>query len=129
MSGMKNEECRMKNIIEEKSFEFAVSIVKKMRDVRQKHREYDLTGQLVRSATSIGANVAEAQKGYSKKEFTAKMSISLKEANEACYWLRLMTSTGYLEAGEGMELQKQADEVVRILSSIVKSSKESKEYS
>ena len=115
----------MNNVIEEKSFQFAVDAVKTAKKVRSEHKEYDLTGQFVRSGTSIGANVNEAQKAQSRKEFIAKMSIASKEANETRYWIRLMKATGYLEEETGNRLQEQASELIRLLTRIVKSTQES----
>ena len=112
------------SVSEEKSFAFAVKVVEAAKGVRAKHKEYDITGQFVRSGTSIGANVSEAQKAQTKKDFIAKMSIASKEANEVCYWIRLMTETGYLDESKSKELISMAEEIVRILTSIVKTSQE-----
>ena len=112
------------SVSEEKSFAFAVKVVETMKEVQLKHKEHDLTRQLLRSGTSIGANVSEAQKAQSKKDFISKMSIASKEANEACYWIRLMTATGYLDETISVELIALANELVRILTSIVKTSQE-----
>ena len=81
------------NIIEIKSFNFAIRIVKLYRLLTEEKKEFILSKQLLRSGTSIGANVAEAQKGQSKPDFNAKMNIALKEANETDYWLRLLHET------------------------------------
>ena len=112
------------SVSEEKSFAFAIKVVESAKEVRAKHREYDITSQFVRSGTSVGANVSEAQKAQTKKEFIAKMSIASKEANEVCYWIRLMTETGYLDGTKSKELISLAEELVRILTSIVKTSQE-----
>ena len=114
----------MESVTESKRFEFAVEVVKTAKEVRAKHREYDLTKQLMRSGTSIGANVSEAQKSQSRKEFIAKMSIASKEANETRYWIRLMTATGYLEEETGSKLEEQAEELIKLLTRIVKSTQE-----
>src|SRR5215469_16305600 len=99
---------------EEKSFSFAVKIVKAMRDVQMNHREYDLTRQLVRSGTSIGANVSEAQKAQSTKDFISKLSIASKEAEESRYWIRLLIATEYLKEAVGKELLSNIDELIRL---------------
>ena len=112
------------NVSEEKSFEFAVKVIETAKEMRSKHNEYELTSQFVRSGTSIGANVSEAVKAQSRRDFIAKMSIASKEANEVRYWIRLMKRTGYISEGQGDELLASADELVRILTSIVKSSQE-----
>ena len=111
-------------MVEEKSFQFAVDVVKAAKKVRSEHKEYDLTGQFVRSGTSIGANVSEAQKAQSKKDFITKMSIASKEANETRYWIRLMTATGYLDDATSQSLHSQADGLIKLLTRIVKSSQE-----
>ena len=81
----------MENVIIEKSFKFGVEIVRLAKKFRGNDCEYKLASQLLRSGTSIGANVSEAQYGQRDKDFASKMHIALKEANEAQYWLRLLT--------------------------------------
>jgi len=81
-----------------------------------------LASQLIRSGTSIGANIEEAQAGQSKADFIAKMSISRKEARETLYWLRLLKAADIVEASKFDDITKEADELVRILTSIVKTS-------
>ena len=107
-------------ITEEKSFAFAVRIVKAAKEVQEQHKEYDLTRQLIRSGTSIGANVSEAQKAQSRKDFIAKLSIASKEAEETRYWVRLLIATEYLGASAGREILKDVDELIRLLTSSVK---------
>ena len=120
---IENGELRMENVIEAKSFAFAVKIVELTRRMENK-REYALTNQLLRSGTSIGANVSEAQQAQSKKDFISKMSIALKEANETKYWLRLMREVENLSETESKEFLNMIDELMRILIAILKSSKE-----
>ena len=86
----------MNNIIVDKSFSFAVRIVNVYKHLTQLQKEYVMSKQLLRCGTSIGANIAEAQRGQSKADFRAKMSIALKEANETDYWIRLLYKTEYL---------------------------------
>ena len=105
---------------EEKSFAFAVKTVKTMKEVQKQQHEYDLTRQLIRSGTSIGANVCEAQKAQSPKDFISKLSIASKEAEESRYWIRLLIATEYLEEAVGNELLRDADELIRLLTSSVK---------
>ena len=112
------------SVAEEKSFMFAVKVVEAAKEIRAKHKEYDVTSQFMRSGTSIGANVSEAQRAQTKKDFIAKMSIASKEANEVFYWIRLMTATGYLNEAMSNELSSMAAELRRILTSIVKTSQE-----
>ena len=83
------------NAAVEKSFEFAVRIVNLYKYLVREHKEYTLSKQLLRCGTSIGANIAEAQRGQSKADFAAKMNIALKEANETQYWLKLLYRTDF----------------------------------
>lgn len=83
-------------MIEEKSFQFALQAIKLVKTLRNK-KEYVFADQLLRSATSIGANVSEAGAGQSKKDFISKMSIASKEARETRYWLRLLKESGIIE--------------------------------
>ena len=86
----------MQNIIETKSFDFAVRIVNLYRYLVGEKNEYVMSKQMLRSGTSIGANVSEAEKAQTKPDFNAKMNIALKEANETHYWLRLLYKTSFL---------------------------------
>lgn len=108
------------NIIQEKSFEFALSIISLYRRLVT-DKEYILSKQLLRSGTSIGANIEEAMAGQSKKDFTAKMAIASKEARETSYWLRLLDKSELLEI-DVLKEQKAVDELIRILTAIVKTS-------
>ncbi len=110
----------MDNIIENKSFEFAVRIVRLYRYLNDEKHEYVISKQLLRCGTSIGANVAEAQKGQSKADFHAKMNIALKEANETHYWLRLLHRTEYLTEPEFQSIEPEIKEIISILVSICK---------
>ena len=122
---MQNAECRMpnegamkENAVVDKSFEFAVRIVKLYKYLVQEHKEYVLSKQLLRCGTSIGANIAEAQRGQSKADFTAKMSIALKEANETEYWLRLLYRTDYLNQSQYISINADNQELIGILMAI-----------
>ena len=110
-----------KSIIAEKSFEFSIKIVNLCREKRFNTMDYELFRQLIRSGTSIGANVEEALAGQSKKDFIAKMSIAAKEARESNYWLRLLNSTKIINNNK---LTEESLELVKILSSIIKTSQE-----
>ena len=114
----------MRSVISEKSFEFAVKIVCLAKELRNEAREYELSRQLMRSGTSIGANVSEGQQGQSKKDFISKMSIALKEAHETNYWLRLLERVDFERNARYKALLDDNDEIIRILASIVKTSKE-----
>ena len=108
------------NIIEEKSFDFAVRVVKLYQHLNDEKREYTISKQLLRSGTSIGANISEAQKAQSIADFNAKMNIALKEANESEYWIRLLHRTDYLTDEEYNSIEKDAKELIAILVSICK---------
>ncbi len=113
------------NIIQQKSFAFAIRIVNVFKYLQSEKKEYALSNQLIRSGTSIGANVEEAIGGQSKKDFISKISISYKEARETKYWLRLLKATNYLEEKEATSLLLDTEELCKILSSILLSSKNS----
>ncbi|MBQ7897591.1 MAG: four helix bundle protein [Clostridia bacterium] len=112
-----------KNVISTKSFDFAVRIVNLYRHLTNEKKEFILSKQLLRCGTSIGANVSEAQKGQSTADFNSKMYVSLKEANETEYWLRLLFKTEYLTQAEFDSLEKDITEIIAILMSITKSMK------
>ena len=119
---MQNAECKMQNdsnIIVEKSFEFAVRIINLRRYLAEEHKEYVLSKQLLKSGTSIGANVSEAQRGQSKADFIAKMSIALKEANETQYWLKLLYRTDYLPKTQFDSMNTDIYELLSLLTAIL----------
>ena len=122
---MRNAECGMngQNVIEAKSFSFAIRIVRLCQYLSSEKKEYVLSRQLLKSGTSIGANICEAEKGQSKADFVAKMSIALKEANETDYWLRLLYETEYLTNTQFDSLNKDINEIISILVAITKNSK------
>lgn len=113
----------MNNAIREKSFRFAVRIVKLCRYLQTEKKEYILTKQLLRSGTSIGANVAESQQAQSRLDFINKLNIALKEAAETEYWLRLLVETEYLSDKYFRSIWSDCDEIKSLLVSIVKASK------
>lgn len=112
------------NIVLDKSFTFAIRVVKLYKHLCDDKKEYVLSKQLLRSGTSVGANINEAQAGQSKKDFIAKMSIASKEARESKYWIDLLIKTDYLDISEihVQSLQKDIEEIIKLLTSIVKSS-------
>ena len=110
----------MGSIIEIKSFDFAVRTVNLYKHLTQEKKEFVLSKQLLRCGTSIGANIAEAERGQSKADFNAKLNIALKEANETYYWLRLLHETDYLTDKEFKSIEKDIDEIIAILVSICK---------
>ena len=108
------------NVIATKSFQFAIRIVNLYKYLTNQKSEFILSKQLLRCGTSIGANIAEAEKAQSKADFIAKIGIALKEASETDYWLRLLHQTEYINNAEFSSLQSDIDELIRILSSIRK---------
>lgn len=116
------------NIILDKSFEFAIRVVKLYKYLCDDKKEYVLSKQLLRCGTSIGANINEAQAGQSKADFIAKMSIASKEARESKYWIELLIQTDYLNGNDKhtKSLLNDIEEIVKLLTSIVKSSQGNK---
>ena len=111
-----------RSVIREKSFLFALEIIELFKKL-QGEREYVLSKQLLRSGTSLGANVEEAMAGQSRKDFLAKMAVASKEAREARYWLVLLQES-HLAKIELAPALKDIDELIRILTSIVKTTAE-----
>ena len=114
----------MEHAVQKKSFDFAVRIVKLCKHLRDTSNEYIMTKQLLRSGTSIGANVAEAQQAQSKSDFVHKMSIALKEASETHYWLRLLNATNYLSDKALDSIALDCQDLIKLLTAIIKSAKE-----
>lgn len=109
---------KKKSIAAEKSFDFALNIIDVYMQLKSEN-EFVLSKQLVRSGTSIGANVEEALAGFSEKDFAAKMSISSKEARETNYWLRLINASPHFKIDVKKTLD-DSEELIRILTAIVK---------
>ena len=103
-----------------KSYQLALKLVQVAKALQQEHREFVLSRQLLRSGTSIGANVEEATAAQSKKDFIAKMAIASKEARETHYWLRLLRDSNYLDKKQAGELIADCSELIRLLTAIVK---------
>ena len=112
------------NEVKTKSMAFAKQIVFAYQYLREHKQEYILSKQLLRSGTSIGANIAEAQYGSSRRDFLNKLYIALKECAETKYWLELLSECGYLSVTEHQSLLNDCDELLKILSSITKSTKD-----
>ncbi len=112
------------NVILEKSFAFAVRIVKLYKYLIKEFKEYELSRQILASGSSIGSNAEEAIGGVSKKDFINKMGISYKEARETRYWIRLLQATEYLDDKLAKSLLVDCEELIKILTSILKTSKE-----
>src|SRR5690606_10794225 len=112
------------NVIKDKSFDFAVRIIKFYKYFRKTEAPFDpILKQLLRSGTSIGANVHEAQGAITKKDFINKLQISLKEANESEYWINLLFKTDILNSEQFQSLENDCKELIKLLTSILKSLK------
>lgn len=110
----------MQNIIVVKSKDFAIRIVKLYKYLNENKREYVLSKQLLKSGTSIGANVREAIRGQSKPDFYAKMNIALKEASETEYWLEILKETDYIDEASFKSIYADCQEILKILMAITK---------
>lgn len=113
-----------KNVVKEKSFAFAVRVVKLSRWLQNEKKEFVLSKQVLRSGTAFGALVREAEHAESRADSTHKMNIALKEANETLYWIDLLHESGTLTAEQYQTLHPDAEELVKLLVSIVRPSKE-----
>lgn len=112
------------NIIQVKSYQFALNIIKIYKSLIYTKKEFVLSRQLLRSGTSIGANVEEAIGGQSKKDFISKMSIAYKEARETHYWIRLLMDSDIINKANGNEILSDSEELLRIISSILNTAKD-----
>ena len=112
-----------KNVIKEKSFSFALRVVKLYCFLSEEQREFVLSKQLLRSGTSIGAMVREAEQAESRADFIHKMAIALKEANESAYWIDLLNQSGYINKSGYESIYPEIIELVKLLTAIIKSSK------
>ena len=108
------------NVVQDKSYAFSVRIVEVYKQLCTEKKEFILSKQLLRSGTSIGANIEEAIGGQSKKDFFAKLTISYKEARETHYWIRLLTDTGYIDKIQSASLLQDVNELLKIIGSIQK---------
>jgi four helix bundle protein len=113
------------NPIQQKTYKFALRIVNAYKFLITVHKEYVLSKQLLRSGTSVGALVTEAEHAQSKADFLNKMNIALKEANETDYWLHLLKDCNYLDNNVFISIHTDCIEIIRLLSSIVKTTKKS----
>ena len=114
------------NVSADKSFKFAVKVVNLYKFLTENKKEFVLSKQLLKSGTSIGANISEAQRAQSKADFISKMSIALKEANETEYWLRLLYETQYIGKPQFKILHNDLSEIIKILMAICKTSNQNK---
>jgi four helix bundle protein len=109
---------KKENIIQEKTFAFAIRIVNLYKFLCEEKKEFVLSKQVLRSGTSIGANIEESIGGQSDKDFFTKITIAYKEARETVYWLKLLLATNYLNQEQSDSLLNDADEICRILGKI-----------
>ncbi len=112
-----------KNILKEKSFQFALRIIKLNKFLVDEKKEYVLSKQIMRSGTSIGANIREAQNAQSKADFIHKLSISQKECDETMYWLELLNQSEYLTELEFRKIYTESNELLKMLRSAIITSK------
>ena len=112
-----------KNIIQEKSFCFALRIIKLYKYLKDNKNEYVLSKQLLRSGTSIGVNIEESIGGQSKNDFVSKISVAYKEARETLYWLKLLKASNYLNQKQSESLINDCEEIIRIITKIQKTMK------
>ena len=108
------------NVVKEKSFAFALRMVKLAKHLQTEKKEFVLSNQVLRSGTSIGALIREAEHAESKADFIHKMTIALKEANETLYWLELLQQSEYLTHQSFASIRSDCEELVKLLVSIVK---------
>ena len=116
-----------KSIVGDKSFDFAVRIVKLYRFLCDKKREFVLSKQLLRSGTSIGANIREALQAQSKRDFLSKINIALKEGNESLYWIELLYAAEYIDEKQKESIYTDCNEIISLLVTIVKTTKKNLE--
>ena len=111
------------NVVKEKTFTFAIRVVKLYKYLCSDKKEYILSKQLLRSGTSVGAMVREAEHAETKKDFLHKMAVAQKEINETIYWLDLLKETDYLTAQQHESIKMDAIEIIKLITSILKSTK------
>ena len=116
------------NVVKEKSFSFALRIVKLSKYLNQDKKEYVLSKQLLRSGTAIGALVREAEHAESRADFAHKMAIALKEANETLYWLELLHQADYIDVRGFNSINQDCIELLKLLTTIVKTAKSNKQF-
>lgn len=111
------------NVLKEKSYQFAIRIVKLYQFLKDEKKEFTLSKQILRSGTSVGANVEEAIGAQSQKDFYMKLNISYKEARETHYWLRILHDTNYLDEKQFQSIINDCDELLKITGTIIKTMK------
>ena len=121
---MGNFKGNKENVISEKSYAFALRIIKAYKYLSVEEREFVLSKQLLRSGTSIGALVREAEYAQSTADFVHKLSIAIKEANETEYWLMLLKDSEYIKENVFQSIASDCEELLKLLTSIIKTSKQ-----
>ena len=111
------------SVLKEKSYAFAIRVINLAKFLREEKKEFILSKQIVRCGTSIGANIEEASGAQSNNDFIAKLHISLKEAKETHYWVRLLRDTEYISKEQAQSLIEDIDEVITILTRSLKTIK------
>jgi four helix bundle protein len=114
------------SILLTKSFSFALRVIKLSRYLQKEHKEYILSKQIMRSGTSVGALITEAQYAQSKADFLHKLTIALKEANETKYWLQLLVESNYIDTKMYESIEPQAEELLKLLIASTKTVKKNK---
>lgn len=118
-----------RNIVKEKSFEFALLIIDICRYLKNQEKEFELSSQLLKSGTAIGALIREAEHAESRADFIHKLSISRKEANETLYWIELLHASDLIDSEEYAQLEIRISELLKILTAIILTAKKkSKTY-
>ena len=111
------------SIISQKSFDFAIRIVNLYKYLKDNKKEFVLSKQLLRSGTSVGANIEEALGGQSKKDFISKLSVAYKESRETLYWIKILNKSRYLNQNQSLSLINDCEEIIKIITRILKTSK------
>jgi four helix bundle protein len=112
------------NIIKEKSYAFAIRIVRLYKFLCEDKKEFTLSKQILRSGTAIGALIREGEQAESKLDFIHKLAIALKEANETDYWLNILKDTGFINAKMYQSIDKECVELIKLLTAIIKTTKQ-----
>ena len=113
----------MDNVVADKSKSFAIMIIKFYKYLCDEKKEFVLSKQILRSGTSIGANIRESKNAQSKADFISKMNIALKEADETAYWMELLWESEIIEKSQVIDLYELNTELIKLLTAIIKSSK------
>ena len=113
----------MDNPVRDKSFQFALRIIKLYQYLKEQKKEYVLSKQILRSGTAIGALIRESQYAESRADFIHKLAIALKEANETEYWIELLYQSGYLDEKSYQSIHTDIEELLKLLTSIIKTTK------